>query len=92
MSLSLCVTTPLAAVERDKKLHFAAGAMIAAPTYFIAKELGSKRPELWAILAASLAGLIKEMIDRKQPLNKFDNADLAYTVAGGVVVSYSIKW
>ena len=30
--------------------------------------------------------------DRKQPGNRFDPADCGATVAGGVVVTYAIRW
>ena len=79
-------------IPKDKQLHFFAGAAIAVPVYFAAKAEGRKYPELWAIGAALLAGLAKELVDRKQPGNKFDPMDLAATVAGGITITYAIRF
>ena len=79
-------------IPKDKQLHLLAGAVVAVPVYFAAKAENRKYPELWAIGAAFLAGLAKELHDRKQPWNRFDAGDLAATVAGGVVITFAIRW
>ena len=53
---------------------------------------GRRYPELWAVGAAILAGLVKELADRREPGNKFDAGDWAATAAGGFVITYAIRW
>ena len=52
------------------------------------RELNASRKD-WKACAI---GLAKELHDRKQPGNRFDPADCGATVAGGVVVTYAIRW
>ena len=79
-------------LPKDKQLHILAGAGIAAVVYLGAKAEGLKHPEWWAIGAAILAGLLKEVADRREPGNKFDGGDLTATAFGGFVITYTIRW
>ena len=88
----LAVSLPCLAIPKDKQLHLVAGSAISSVAYGIAKQAGSKHPDLWAIGAALAIGLAKELHDRKQPGNRFDPADCGATVAGGIVVTYAIRW
>lgn len=92
LAILLASTQLWGGIPKDKQLHLFAGAVVAVPVYFAAKADGCKYPELWAIGAAFLAGLVKELHDRKQPGDRFDAGDLAATVAGGVVITFAIRW
>ena len=94
--LALLLATPARAeglnIPKDKQLHILAGAGIAAVVYLGAKAEGLKHPEWWAIGAAILAGLLKEVADRREPGNRFDPGDALATAAGGFVITYVIRW
>lgn len=65
-----------AQIPIDKQLHFSAGAISGTVSVF------SKKPLLTAISVSIIAGLAKETYDRHRGY-KFDNRDVAFTVAGG---------
>lgn len=94
--LPLALATPSHAggldLPKDKTLHLLAGAVIAVPVYLAAKAEGRRFPELWAVGASLLAGILKELHDRKEPGNRFDAGDALATVAGGVVINFAIRW
>ncbi len=70
--------------EKDKQLHFGAGALVSAPvfstTYIKSKNL--KKAWINSFLAATLVGTAKELID-----NEFDKRDLKATVLGSLTSS-----
>ena len=79
--------------EEDKRLHFAAGIITSSLGYqFVYSKTQNKERALAAgVLTSLMAGISKETYDSFQPNNKFDNADLATTVLGGLSVSLTIK-
>lgn len=79
-------------IPQDKQKHLVAGALIGGTVTLIAKGQGSKHPELWGIGAALLAGALKESADRRSAGNRWDGKDVSATVAGGIVLSYSVRW
>jgi len=91
---ALFLAFPLCAggVAKDKQLHLAAGALIGGTVTLIAEKQGSKHPEIWGIGAALLAGALKEAADRRHQGNRWDGRDIAHTAAGGIVVSYTIRF
>ncbi len=81
------------AQSNDKLLHFGAGVVSGAAGAFIAHEISGGN-KWWAIAGAVggslIAGMAKEAID-KNNYGKWDNGDLAATVAGGVTVGVAIE-
>ena len=65
----------------DKILHFLAGYFIASLFGFIG---------MYSILVALSAGILKELYDRYIKKTKFDLADLACTVSGGI--AWTVIW
>lgn len=65
---------------RDKLLHFAAGAIIAAPITWIGYPIN-------AVIVAGLAGITKEYIDRATGNGTPELADFIATVMGAAVVA-----
>ena len=92
--IPLFLTVPLIAggLPKDKQLHIAAGMVIGGTVTLIAEKQGSKHPELWGIGAALLAGALKEAADRRHQGNRWDGRDITATAAGGIVVSYTIRF
>ena len=82
-----------AQIPKDKKLHFAAGALASTTgyTYVWQKTKDKKKAMLAGIGTAILAGTIKELVDSSQPNNSFDTKDLAATALGGITVSVTIN-
>lgn len=68
----------LLSIPRDKELHFVAGLIVAA---FFSIVWGFPLP----ILAAALAGLVKEAFD-KYSTGLVEWSDFFYTLAGGLVI------
>ncbi|TDQ29067.1 hypothetical protein [Zeaxanthinibacter enoshimensis] len=85
-------TNSYAQLEKDKVLHFTAGAVAGAGGAFIASEL-SGHNRFWtftgSVAASLLVGVAKEAIDQKN-YNGWDNADLGATVLGGVTTGVVI--
>lgn len=77
--------------QKDKQLHFAAGAAISSTIYTITYQTTKNKNKalIYAITASTLAGISKELYDKKT--TGFDNKDLLYTVAGGVSLSLTIN-
>lgn len=85
---------PLSAqLERDKILHFGAGAISGIVGATIADKVSRGDP-YWrfagAITASLLAGLAKEAYDENK-YEGWDNGDLAATVLGGVTAGVTIN-
>jgi hypothetical protein len=82
-----------AGIPQDKKAHALAGAVIYAGTYTLARSLDAKHPRLIALGTVLAAGIVKEVLDRRDPLrHTCDPLDAAATLGGGVVVSYVWRW
>ncbi len=91
-SLSLPAVAQLQ-MEPDKKLHFGAGIIIGAGSYFIFPEVEEFifdrnfiSPALWSITMAGIAGAGKEVVyDDMMGRGTPDIYDFYYTLAGGFV-------
>ena len=81
------------AQSNDKLLHFGAGVVSGAAGAFIAHEI-SGGDKWWTIAGAVggslLAGATKEAIEKNR-YGKWDNGDLAATVAGWVTVGIAVE-
>ena len=79
--------------EEDKRLHFAAGVITRSMSYqFVYSKTQNREKAIAAgVLTSLMAGISKETYDSFQPNNKFDQADLATTVLGGLSVGLTIK-
>ena len=75
--------------EGDKKMHYAAGAIVGGVTYaYVMEETDDKLKAFAASLgSAILIGSVKELIDSTQPGNLFDTRDLLATTYGGISIS-----
>jgi hypothetical protein len=76
---------PTRLIQDDKLLHAFAGSYVAAPVAF-----ATKKPVLWGTVAATSAGLAKELYDYRS-YGKFDPVDLAFTAVSGFVTSFIIS-
>lgn len=80
-------------IPLDKQAHFVGGVWGGVTGYAIAYGAnGHKRSnaKVWGIVTATVLGTLKEVSDIKT--TGFDTADLAYTVAGGVVATYTFDF
>ena len=77
----LLFSIPALAMQKDKLLHFGAGASI----YVITDSLNLKYP----ILYTALAGISKELYDNKNN-GTVELLDVIATIAGGII--FQIKW
>lgn len=77
-------------VERDKVMHFGAGLAITSGVTFTASKLGAKHPKYWGFAAGVLAGVGKELYDKRHPkLHTCDPKDAYATFLGsGVAVTF----
>jgi len=75
----------LAAIPRDKLLHFAAGSWAALLGSVLARWFGYP-PALGALLASLCAGLAREVFNVARG-GRWSHADVAWTVLGGVPVA-----
>lgn len=73
-------------IAHDKQLHIAAGAVASSTGYMMAQAFHIKHPQRWGFAVGALAGLAKELHDRKQPGNHFDTKDMLATMLGGSIV------
>ena len=82
-------------IAADKQKHFVGGGFIGLIGTGIAHGINggkSNNSLLWGIASSLVIGTIKEIADtRKENPTGFSKADLAYTVAGGVFTSLSMK-
>lgn len=69
--------------EKDKQAHFLAGMTIGGIAYEASKN--TNNTFLWTIGSVTAVGIGKELLDSRQPTNKFDVIDLSYTVGGGLI-------
>ena len=80
-------------ITLDKQAHFVGGIWGGSVGYIVAYgENGNKRgnAKLWGVVTATLLGTLKEVSDIKT--TGFDTSDLAYTVAGGIVGTYTFDF
>ena len=80
-------------ISNDGEYHVAAGAIISSGTYaLVYSKTKSKSKAFWYGLGASaFAGIAKEIYDSTKPLNKFDAADAAATVVGGLAACTTLS-
>lgn len=79
------------AVEKDKKQHFIAGAVISAGATYFTYE--TEHPIIYATLVGTGAGLAKEIYDSRSGGTGFDGRDLAATAIGaytGALIGYGV--
>jgi hypothetical protein len=77
--------SPFKWLPEDKLYHIMAGSAIAMPVSF-----ATNKPILWGTIAATSAGLAKELYDYKS-YGKFDVKDLACTAVSGFITSFIIS-
>lgn len=77
----------LAQVPVDKQQHFYVGGAISSMTYGVVYSVSNNRNKaIWYGVASSFViGLGKEIMDRRDPYNRFDGGDLTATLVGGVM-------
>ena len=79
-------------VALDKQMHFVGGAGVSAVTYALALDHNGGRrgnAKMWGIISSVVIGTLKEAMDSGSGGTGFDWADIGYTVAGGVVGTYT---
>ena len=77
----------------DKQMHFEAGAMIGSLTYAVVAETtnSKKKAFLYSMLATSMAGLAKELVDTQPGGSGFDSGELGATALGGLTVGMTFE-
>jgi hypothetical protein len=68
-------------IPKDKQLHLYCGVSAGAWCYAVGQD---KKPVLYGITGAALAGIGKETYDKING-NKFDCKDLGFTILGGAI-------
>ena len=79
-------------IALDKQMHFVGGAGVSAVTYAIALDHNGGRrgnAKMWGIISSVAIGTLKEAMDSGSGGTGFDWADIGYTVAGGIVGTYT---
>jgi uncharacterized protein YfiM (DUF2279 family) len=91
--ISLNLSSQTFVEQKDKHLHFAAGAMFGPVgySYVYLKTKNKKKAIIGGLISATLVGTIKETIDATQPNNRFDFEDLAATALGGITISVTFN-
>lgn len=80
-------------IALDKQAHGMAGLYLGFAAYGVAYGASGenrKTAKIWGILVPTLVGTLKEVSDIRT--TGFDTADLAYTVAGGIVATYAFDF
>jgi hypothetical protein len=80
-------------IPLDKQSHFIFGGWGGVVGYSVAYGANGKKrgnAKLWGIVTATVLGTLKEVSDINT--TGFDNADLAYTIAGGVFTTYTFDF
>ena len=79
-------------IARDKKLHFACGAIISVATYdYVFKKTKSKKKAfIWSVTSSIIAGIGKELLDQYN-YKGFDKKDLLASSLGGLSASITIN-
>lgn len=82
-----------AQIPEDKQQHFVVGGIVSGVTYSVVKHKTNNKNKafMYGVGASFVVGLGKEVIDQKQPDNRFDSIDLGATVFGGFVFSKTIN-
>jgi hypothetical protein len=79
-----------AQVPRDKQQHFYVGGIISGITYSVLDNKVDNK-QLYVMGVSVVVGLGKELIDMREPDNKFDVVDWGATVLGGIVITKTIN-
>lgn len=80
-------------IALDKQQHASLGILGGSMGYMVALDSNGGRrsnAKLWGILIPTLAGTLKEWSDTNT--TGFDLEDLAYTVGGGIVATYTFDF
>ena len=79
--------------ERDKQIHYAAGAFVSTVTYDIVykKTKSRKKAFLYSITSSLIVGTLKELADSREINNKFDTRDLLATTYGGITIGLTLN-
>ena len=74
--------------EKDKQMHFTAGAIVSTVTYGVVynKTKSRKKALLYSIISSVAVGALKELADSRKSDNKFDTRDLLATTYGGISI------
>ena len=85
----LFTTISFSQIEYDKVQHFVAGSVISTTTYWVTRDITKdKSTAFWVGLGSgTLAGITNELFDVSQGY-RFDWADLGYTIAGSLTVTF----
>lgn len=79
-------------IPKDKQAHLAAGVVIGLTAGYTAKQLGFKHPERWGFAAGVLAGVAKELYDKKHPKNHTCDPYDALATAAGATITFTVRW
>lgn len=79
--------------EKDKQMHFTAGAIVSTVTYGVVynKTKSRKKALLYSITTSLVVGALKELADSKQSYNQFDKRDLLATTCGGISIGVTLN-
>ncbi|WP_296382836.1 hypothetical protein [Winogradskyella sp.] len=93
LALSFLTTGNAQFISDDDLKHFAVGTVISGATYsLVYAKTKNKSKAFWYSLGAStLAGLSKEIYDGYIISGRFDTGELASTMVGGFVASYTFN-
>lgn len=79
-------------IPLDKQMHFVGGAGVSAVTYAVVLDHNGGRrgnAKMWGIISSVAIGTLKEAMDSGSGGTGFDWRDIGYTVAGGIVGTYT---
>jgi len=81
-------------IPLDKQMHGAGGMYLGGVSYIVTYggTKDRKKSKIVGILTPIIVGTIKELSDSTKSNNKFDWADLGYTVGGGIVATYTFDF
>jgi uncharacterized protein YfiM (DUF2279 family) len=79
--------------QKDKQMHFAAGALVSAGTYSLVytKTKSKKKALIYSVASSILIGTLKELYDSREKGNRFDTRDLLATSYGGLSIGVTFN-
>jgi putative lipoprotein len=82
-----------AQIEKDKVMHFVAGAVVGSASYVVAYDITHDKTK--ALIASTvmsiLAGVGKELIDSRKGGTGFNNQDIIATGLGGLTIGVTVN-
>jgi len=92
--LVFCPIVAMGQIQPDKVKHFVAGAVIGGTTQFLTyKATGNKNTAfLVGFGVGALAGVAKEVYDKKTGKGVPSTADAVYTSAGALSVGFTLRF